>query len=473
MARILIIDDDADLSHYLHAELEALGHAVKCLDRAENGPEVLAQSPFDLVLLDNQMPVMTGIEFLVALRNRDIQVPIILMTGFSTSETVIQAMNSGAFNYITKANDFQTLFSELTPLIREALEITRPACDVQMASARASRPSKGPTLVIGKSPAMLKVCKEIGRFASSDDAVLVRGETGTGKELVALALHAHSPRKDKPFVAINCASIPVNLMESELFGHEKGAFTGADKLCKGKIEHANGGSLFLDEIGDMPFELQAKLLRLLQERKIERIGRDEPIPVDIRVLSATHCDLEQAIRDGKFRQDLYFRLNRVTLRLPALRERPEDLPELVDYFLARIAESTGRPRPTVTEAALERLRHYSWPGNVRELENVISRAFWVSHGPQILHSHIEFTSDCGNRSTLSPEAEIVAALQKAIAIVWDAKRTDLWPVLRDLLERELLKFALDSCSGNQTQVAEILDMARNTVIKRMQAYGLK
>jgi two-component system nitrogen regulation response regulator GlnG len=302
---------------------------------------------------------------------------------------------------------------------------------------------------------------------------LIRGETGTGKELVARAIHANSPRKEKPFVALNCAGIPDALLESELFGYEKGAFTGADKLRKGKIEYANGGTLFLDEIGDMRVDLQAKLLRVLQERRIERVGGNDPIEVDVRLLSATHCDLEEAIREGRFRQDLSFRLNRVTLRLPALRERLEDLPELVDYFLARAAESTGRPRPTVSGSVLERLCRHNWPGNVRELENVISRAFWVSRGPQVLPSHIEFATDNPARTVASPEGEILAALQKAVTLAWDSNQPKLWPFLRDLLERELLTVALERCDGNQTLAAERLDMARNTVIKRIQTYELK
>jgi DNA-binding NtrC family response regulator len=474
VASILLIDDDADLTHFLHGELEAHGHAVECLDRGEKGPDRLVQTPFDLVLLDNKMPGMSGIEFLTALRSRQIEVPVILMTGFSTSDTAIQAMNLGAFDYIIKPDNFQTLFQELTPLIRDALEITRPVRDVQVAGSAPSRTAEGPTLVIGKSRAMVKVCKDIGTFARSDNAVLIRGETGTGKELVARALHANSSRKGKPFVALNCAGIPDTLLESELFGYERGAFTGAEKLRKGKIEYANGGTLFLDEIGDMRFDLQVKLLRVLQERRIERVGGNDTIEVDVRLLSATHCDLEEAIREGKFRQDLYFRLNGVTLRLPTLQERLEDLPELVDYFLARAAESTGRQRPIVTEGALERLRCHNWPGNVRELENVISRAFWISRGPHILLSHIEFPTDSHDRSTtLTPEAEVLAAFQKAIVTAWDTNQPNLWPRLRDHLERELLKLALERCDGNQTQVAERLDMARNTVIKRMQAYELK
>jgi len=470
MASILLIDDDVELAEALRGELQSHGHAVEYLDRGEQGTELLARVPFDLVLLDNKMPGMTGIEFLESLRDQGIEVPVILMTSFSTSDTAIQAMNLGAFDYVIKPDRHDQLFPELAPLIRDVLEWRRPAREVRVASAIVPRPMEGPALVIGKSRAMVKVCKEIGLFARSGDTVLIRGETGTGKELVARALHGNSPRKSKPFVALNCAGIPDSLLESELFGCEKGAFTGADKLRKGKIEYASGGTLFLDEIGDMRVDLQVKLLRVLQERRIERVGGNEPIEVDIRLLSATHCDLEQAIRDGKFRQDLSFRLNRVTLRLPALRERLEDLPELVEYFLARAAAAAGRPRPEIAEAALERLRRHAWPGNIRELENVISRAFWVARGPQILPGHIELATDS---SIPSPEAEMQAGFQKIIAAAWEAAEPGLWPRLRDRLECELLRFAMEQCGGNQTQIAERLDMARNTVIKRLQAYDLK
>jgi DNA-binding NtrC family response regulator len=471
VARILLIDDDADLSHFLRGELEAHGHQVECLDRAEHGPAVLAGAPFDLVLLDNKMPGMSGIEFLEALQKRALDVPVILMTGYSLSETAIRAMNLGAFDYVTKPDDFQALFRELKPLIREALEITRPVKEVQVSAEVPARPAAGP-LLVGKSKAMVEVYKLIGRFARGDDAVLILGETGTGKELVARAIHTNSPRKNRPFVALNCTALNEGLLESELFGHEPGAFTGAHKLRKGKIEHAHGGTLFLDEIGDMPPNLQAKLLRVLEYQEVERVGSNEAIKVNVRLLSATHRDLEAAIKAGTFRRDLYHRLNRVTLRLPPLRERLDDLPELVGYYLARAAEGAGRASPAVAEAALERLRGYPWPGNVRELQNVICRAFGVCRGPTLLPAHLDFPAE-GDGPCEGGVEEAVAGLQRAIAWAWASEQPQLWPMLRDLLERELLKYALAKLGGNQTQVAERLDMARGTVIKRMQEYGLK
>ena len=471
MVRILLIDDDTDLTDFLRDELAALGHAVTCLERAKDGPELLTRTPFDLVLLDNRMPGMSGIEFLEALREQGTEVPVILMTSFSGSDTAIQAIMLRAFDYVVKPDDFQALLAELLPLIAKAVEITKPAKEVRVSAAAPPNPSAGPALVGGKSRAMVEVCKLIGRFARSDDAVLVLGETGTGKELVARAIHTNSPRKAKPFVALNCTAINENLLESELFGHEPGAFTSAAKLRKGKFEYADGGSLFLDEIGDMPLNLQAKLLRVLEYQEVERVGSNEPIKVNVRLISATHRDLEAAIQAGQFRRDLFFRLNRVTIRLPPLRDRLEDLPELVAYFLGRAAEGSGQSPPAVAEGTLARLTAYPWPGNVRELQNVAFRAFGVCRGPQLLPEHLEFPADEA-RPAGSEEAAL-ADMHRAIEWAWDAHPSDLWSVLHDLLEREVLRVALARLGGNQTQVAERLGMARGTVIKRAEKYGLK
>lgn len=481
MVRILLIDDDADLTHFLRSELERRGYAVACLDCGERGPELLARERFDVVLLDNKMPGMSGIEFLSAVQDLGLYLPVILMTGYATTDTAIQAMNLGAFDYLIKPSDFQQLFRELAPLIHEALEIARPVREVQMPADAPRELNCGPMLV-GKSRAMVEVYKLIGRFARSDDTVLVLGETGTGKELVACAIHTNSPRKNKPFVALNCTALHETLLDDELFGHEPGAFTSAAKLRKGKFEHASGGTLFLDEIGDMPLNLQAKLLRLLEHQEVCRIGGNEVIKVDVRLLSATHRDLEAAMREGKFRRDLFHRLNRVTIRLPPLRERMADLPELASYFLSRAAESTTRGAPSLAESTLERLCAYPWPGNVRELQNTLHRASGVCRGPQILPAHLDLAADSTAEALAGAEgvasrqpgaADAIAGFQKAIHWAWSTEQPKLWPLLRDLLERELLSFTVGQLRGNQTQAAERLDMARGTVIKRMQDYGLK
>ena len=294
--------------------------------------------------------------------------------------------------------------------------------------------------------------------------------TGTGKELVARAIHDESPRKDGPFVAVNCGAIPKELAESLLFGHKKGAFSGADRDHKGFFEAADGGTIFLDEIGDAPLNLQVKFLRILQKPVIERIGGHEPIKVDVRIVAATHRDLRQMVRDGTFREDLYYRLDRFVIPLPPLRERLDDLPKLVEGILSRAAHDSGRHRPEVAEATWERMRAYHWPGNVRQLENIVCQAFEFCKGTQILPRHLEFPPD--DRPAPSPEAEVLAAFQKAIDSAWPSHPANLWQWLSEKLERELLKVALKRCD-TKTEVAERLGMAKNTVLKRMKVYELE
>jgi DNA-binding NtrC family response regulator len=369
------------------------------------------------------------------------------------------------------------LARELQPVIETALEIGRPAKEV----LPGDRPGTSAGLVLhGKSKPMLEVLKRIGHFTDSSDAVLILGETGTGKELVARALHSNSKRKDKPFVALNCTAINETLLESELFGHEKGAFTGADKLRKGKIEYADGGTLFLDEIGDMPLHLQARLLRVLEYQEVERIGSNEPIKVTVRLLSATHHDVEAFVEEGKFRRDLFFRLNRVTLRLPPLRERLDDLPELVAYFLSRAAEAYGRSRPSVSPAALDRLGAHPWPGNVRELQNVVFAAFGLCRGPQILPDHIEFQGGAtpppcpAAKPAASGEDAVVAALRRAIESAWDANpKEGLLRHLSNHLEGELTRIAIERLGDNQSRIAEKLGVVWNTASKLIKTHGPK
>ena len=447
---------------------------MECLERAEQGPDRLAAERYDLVLLDNKMPGMTGIDFLSALQRRGIEIPVIVMTGESTPDTAIQATKLGAFDYVVKPGSIQELAADLEPIIRQALEITRPVKEVRVAPGVPPATDAGPVLVGGKNRRMLDVYKLIAQFADSKDPVLILGETGTGKELVARAFHTNSSRKGRPFVALNCAAIPESLLESELFGHEKGAHSQADKLRKGKIEYADGGTLFLDEIGDMPLDLQRKLLRVIEYQSVERLGGNEPIQVDVRLVSATHRDLDGFIQEGRFRRDLFHRLNRITLRLPPLRERADDLPELVAYFLARAAEATNRAKPGVAPGTLERLRTHHWPGNVRELQNVIFRAFGVCRGGQVLPCHLDFPAEAKKAGPENgSEEEALAGLHKAIEWAWNSKDPKPWPLLHDWLERELLRLALQRLNGNQTDVARWLGMGRTTVVERMKKYGLE
>jgi DNA-binding NtrC family response regulator len=290
---------------------------------------------------------------------------------------------------------------------------------------------------------------------------------------VGRAIHTNSPRKNKPLVVINCTALNENLLDDELFGHEPGAFTGADKLRKGRFEHAQGGTLFLDEVGDMPLTLQAKLLRVLENREVVRIGSNEPIRVDVRVLAATHCDLSGQVREGKFRQDLFYRLEGMTIRLPPLRERPEDIELLAHRFLSRMFDRTSAP--TLHPAALAALRRYSWPGNIRQLQKVLCRAAGASRGPQILAEELDFgTLDAGAPpAAAGSEERALAGLREAIAWAWKNQQSELWPLLKDRLECELLRFALRQPGANEVQLADWLGIARNTVRARLQKYGLK
>jgi two-component system, NtrC family, nitrogen regulation response regulator GlnG len=476
MARILLIDDDEDLRCFLKEELEGQRHVVQDMERAEQGLEVLKGAPFDLVLIDNNFPGgMSGTEFIKSLKEQGIEVPVILMTGHSTCDTAIRAINLGAFDYVVKPDTFQSLIGKLQPIIAEVLAITRPPKLVRV-------PTQAPPgrelelMLVGKSEVMGEVYKIIARDArdGSDDPVLIRGETGTGKGMVAHAVHTNSPRKNKPFVALNCAGFNDNLVESEWFGHEAGAFSGADKLRKGKFEYANGGTLFLDEIGDMPPNLQAKLLRALECQEVVRVGGNEPIKVNVRLVSATSLDLEARIREGKFRSDLFYRVNRVTVRLPPLRERLEDLPELATYFLAWAAAKSERHPPVLADSTLERLRAFSWPGNVRELQNVLYCAFGLCRGSEVLPSHLVFPKEESGSAALGQEGadNAVAGLRKAIAWAWNGREDKLWQSLCDLLERELLAHALAQFGGNQTQIGKRLGMCSNTVRKRLKKYDL-
>jgi DNA-binding NtrC family response regulator len=474
MARILLIDDDVDLAELLRESLEKAGHCVSHLERAERGPDLLAANRFDLVLLDNKMPGMSGIEFLAALKGREIRTPVILMTSYADSDTAMRAVNLGAFDYLEKPDDAAALFEELTRLIAKALQIAWPPPRV-LTPEETSTPGAPRPLMLGKSRVMLEVWALVGRVAGSSAPVLILGETGSGKELVAQAVHTHSPRKAKPFVALNCTALTENLLEDELFGHEKGAFTGANKLRKGLFEHASGGTLFLDEVGDMPASLQAQLLRVLEKQEVKRVGGNETIPVDVRVLSATHRDLEAALRAGTFREDLFFRLNGVTIRLPPLRERGADLQLLTNHFLERAAEGTGRRSPTLDAAAWEKLRAHPWPGNIRELRNVIGRAVLMCRGPVVTADDLELRhSDAVHMPSPEPgEDEALAGLRQAVGWAWRTGRTDLWPMLQGLLERELLRHAAAELNGNKTEIAKRLDLSRGTVIQRLKDHGLE
>jgi DNA-binding NtrC family response regulator len=473
MAHILLIDDDKDFSNFLREELLAHGYSIEYAESAKSGLDRASDDTLDVILLDYRMPGMSGLEVLEVLKEGRIETPVIMMTRQGTSETTIQATILGAFDYIEKGLEIEKFVGRLEPIILKALALKLGSEPRVPISADAEVEVGARPQLLGKCEAMLEVYRSIGQVAPTDKPVLIQGETGTGKELVARAIHNYSRRRDKPFVALNVAALTESLLESELFGHEKGAFTGADTIRKGYFEYANGGTLFLDEIGEMPYGLQANLLRVVENQEVTRIGGEKnPIKVDVRLISATHRDLKIAVRDETFREDLYYRLDVFPIRLPPLRERGSDLRLLGRQFLVSEATKALKPVPTLHPSVIEAVRAHSWPGNVRELKDRLSRAVLRCRGAMIMPADLGLPDEGAARQTSTGRRDGVEALREAVAWAWDSGDNELWPILRDMLERELLEHALAELDGNQTQVAERLGMVRNTVRKRMQAYGL-
>ena len=484
-AKILVIDDDKDLRYSLKRALAGRGWAVQEADSGEKGVEVAKREQPDAILLDNRMGGMSGIETLQLLRGAAPRAMVILMTAFGTTQTAIEAMKFGAFDYVMKPFDQ----AKLLALVEKALQAGR-----DLASVAGSR--KGPTIdpadlkdgIIGNSEPMQAVLKAIGQVAASEATVLVTGESGTGKELVARSIHRHSLRAKGPFIAVNCAAIPENLIESELFGHEKGAFTGATAQKPGKFELCDGGTIFLDEIGDMSLPTQTKVLRAIQEGEIQRVGGTETIRVSVRLLAATNKDLEQMVAERRFREDLFYRLNVFRIRLPALRDRKEDIPLLVDTMVQRLAASRKLRAKRLSAEAMDRLVRHDWPGNVRELENVIHRAGVVAKGEAILAKDLPGDLLAPRRAP-APAAETpgpTPAATVAAAAPAEAREPTLPELLdrvyaalrqgdgRDLLgriEREMIGRVLAETRGNHLRSSLILGLNRSTLKKRLQEPG--
>jgi len=468
MGNILIVDDDAQLRQSFEKLLAAEGHTVRTAASGEAAIATVRSEVPDLVIMDIRMPGMSGLEAFRAIHDLEPKLPVIIMTAFGTTETAIEATKLGAFEYVLKPFEIPDILA----LIAQALEAgrfmrSRVELDVAPDSAEADA-------IIGKSKPMQEVYKAIGRVAPTDATVLVRGESGTGKELAARAIYQHSMRAAKPFLVINCVAIPETLLESELFGYEKGAFTGAINRRVGKFEQANGGTVFLDEIGDMPFSIQAKILRLLQERSIERLGGRETIPVDVRIIAATNRDLEAALAAGRFREDLYYRLKVVTLWLPPLRERVGDIALLGEYFLARFAREMGMPNPGMSPEARLFLTRYQWPGNVRELANAMQKALIFSRGYPI---HPEDVSRAiGGESSPKEEGsqradEIVRQWVRQSLVSGDGK--DVFDAFMDRFASLLISEALDLTGGNRSRAAKLLGISRPTLLSKIDKYRLK
>lgn len=470
MASILIVDDDAQLRQSFEKLLAAEGHNVRVAASGESGIEVVRTGDLELVIMDVRLPGMDGLQAFGAMRVLAPHLPVIIMTAFGTTETAIEATKLGAFDYILKPFDIPAMLK----LIDEALKagrFTRSRVELDARPESASADA-----LIGRSQAMQEVYKAIGRVASTDATVMIRGESGTGKELVSRAVYQHSQRAEQPFLVINCVAIPETLLESELFGYEKGAFTGASSRRVGKIEQANRGTILLDEIGDMPLSIQAKILRLLQERQIERLGSGKPVPVDVRILAATNRDLEAAVAEGRFREDLYYRLKVVTLHLPPLRERLEDIPQLTDYFLNRFAREMGSENPGLAADGLARLTGHSWPGNVRELSNTLKNALIFSRGAPLTGPDVSRALENRDCSMSSEQGELEpdGSMRDWVCRAMDREGDgDLFETLMDQAGALIIAEALTRTGGNRSQAARLLGISRPTLIARIEKYGLK
>ncbi|MFM8419484.1 MAG: sigma-54-dependent transcriptional regulator [Verrucomicrobiota bacterium] len=509
MDKLLLIDDEADVQYSFRRIFDSPGLELHTASSGEEGLRLVAKVRPDLVITDVRMAGINGLETLRRIRQADPKLPVILMTAYGTTQTAIEAMKLGAFDYLLKPFDVP----RLKQLVADALKASR---DMRQTVALAPQLEQQDydLGVIGRSDAMQAVFKLIGQVAHTDATVLVTGESGTGKELVARAIYHNSRRYQQPFVAINCAAIPENLLESELFGHEKGSFTGATQQRIGKFEQCHGGTLFLDEIGDMTPATQTKILRVLQNGTFERVGGNAPIRADVRVIAATNKPLEEAVANRQFREDLFYRLNVVRIQMPPLRERRDDVRLLVDYFLRKLGGGTPR---TISASALAALEAYHWPGNVRELENIVRRATVVAKGPAILASDLppEISAPArpaapaastpsalppvvpvptaspypgtgaapapapapsapsGPASAVSAATAAPATLPELALALFRHARSD--PRLRILpaVERELIIHALRETSGNQVQAAKLLGITRATLRKRVEKFGIR
>jgi len=469
--RILIADDEESIRLVLKRGLEKRGHVV---DTACDGKEALAKGlerPYALIFMDIKMPGMSGLDVLEKIKEKRPQALVIVITAQSSMSNAIGAMKRGAFDYIVKPFDMEQIYLKAEKSLKEK------AMQRRLASYMADKPERHEDEIIGKSPAMQEVFLSIGKVARSDTTVLILGESGTGKELVARIIHRNSPRAENPFVAVNCAAIPRDLLESELFGHEKGAFTGATAPRMGKFEMADGGTIFLDEVGDLDLSMQTKVLRVLQEREIDRVGGGYPIGVDVRVIAATDRDLETAMREKKFREGLYYRLNVVQIELPPLKKRKEDLPLLIDFFLHKFQKELGMGPRYITADAMDLLREYDWPGNVREVENMIKRSIVLTTGESITSEHfpsfLREGRNPGEGAAFSMEGLMEEKLRDIVSKMCRAGQGDLYNMVMECMEKPLLGMVLAECKGNKLKAARVLGINRNTLRKKMQTLGIE
>ena len=461
---ILIADDEELIRQVLAGALGEVGYAVETADSGTRAWARLQEHAFDLAFIDIRMPEPGGLDLLLRVQTAKIDTPIVIMTGQTTLSNAIEAMKRGAFDYLTKPFDL----NEVKALAARALEARRLASQLDQPLLAVHGRNEQ---IIGRSPAMQEVYKTIGRVVKSDATVLIQGESGTGKELIARVIHHYSTRWRAPFVAINCSAIPVDLLESEFFGHERGAFTGAVERRSGKFEQASGGTLFLDEVPDMPPALQAKILRVLQEREFTRVGGRETIKADVRIIAATNQDLATAVKEQRFREDLYFRLRVVPITLPPLRQRRDDIPELISYFIDKINREMGTSVAGVSPAAQALLIQHSWPGNVRELENTLLRAAVLAPGRMLTPADLSLPAAASvlleDFADLSFEEVVRRKLKAYFQQTALLEPCDLHAIVIGQVEKPLIELTLEYTGGNQLKAAELLGINRNTLRKKI------
>jgi nitrogen regulation protein NR(I) len=488
--RVLIIDDEKDVHYSFRRLLEKEPLDILSADSGDEGIRLAKKSHPDLIVMDIRMGQQSGLDTLKEIRQINPRQVVIMMTAYGTSQTAIEAMKLGAYDYVLKPFDI----AQLKNLLAEALGVARAIRQESAPFPAKATPDELRQSIVGSSPAMQQVYKLIGQVAPTHTTILITGESGTGKELAARAIFTNSTRQNKPFIAINCAAIPENLLESELFGHEKGAFTGALAQRIGKFEQSDGGTLFLDEIGDMPLTTQTKILRVLQEGEISRVGSNQSIKCDVRIITATNKDLWQAVQRKEFREDLFYRLNVVRLNLPPLRERAADVPLLVEYFINKYRQRQPTGPSQIARDALAAIQRHPWPGNVRELENCVQRAMVLAAGNTITLANLPDEIARGTRgdqatpgpgpapggsASVPSEGKPSAgepgkgALAHAIETLFDFARQDKQFKLLPAAERELIVRALAETSGNQVQAAKLLGITRATLRKRVDKFGIQ
>jgi len=472
--RILVADDEESMRWVLSKALRKKGFTVDLAKDGDEALKLIQDNNYDLAIFDIKMPGISGLDLLDRVRELKSEILMVIMTAEASMKNAVEAMKRGAYDYITKPFDLDVI-DAIVEKVSRAREMTSQVTLLKEELKDRYQLEKN---IIGNSPAMRDIYKIIGKVAPSDVTVLIQGESGTGKELIARAIHFNSRRLGKPFIALNCAAIPKELLESELFGFEKGAFTGAIERKLGKFEQANGGTIFLDEIGDMPLDLQSKILRVIQEKEITRTGGNQNISVDLRIVAATNQDLEEKVIQKTFREDLYYRLNVVPIRLVPLRERTEDIPLLVEYFLTKICAELDMPMKNCDSAAHQLLTRHAWPGNVRELENTIKRAIILSSDP--LLTPVDFPGlrmqKGGERShseEISLEGLVDVKLRSCFTNMDKMENGDVYSMVLGQVERPLIRFVLEKTRGNQVRAADILGINRNTLRKKIQELGIE